>query len=432
MTSRIKLFLAAACVAPNVLLAQPTNNPNPPAEPAAPAEPAPVTDDAIDEWTDIFTKGTFSANFRFRYGFAEVSTPGGELGDSHAFTLRTRLGYGTKPVYGLSGFIELEDIRAADYDQYNAAGLNGQPGLSVIADPEDTELNQLFLKWSVPKDLFEGDDLIGGSEVILGRQRIILDNSRFVGNVGWRQNEQTFDAAVFNWKPESVEGLSVFYSFVDDVNRIFGPDSGRDFDSQSHLINASYKIENVGKLVVFAYLLDFDNALAASSQTYGVLLTGDRKLDDDYTLKYVASYAFQQDFADNPIDYDAHYLNGELTLAKKGTGSVAVGYELLGSDDGNIGFSTPLATLHKFNGFADAFLATPATGLQDVYASVGADLPWGMKGKVIGHYFFDHEDAMDLGWEVDAVVTKKINDNLSLLAKAAYFDGTNNLPDIVR
>ena len=52
------------------------------------------------------------------------------------------------------------------------------------------------------------------------------------------------------------------------------------------------------------------------------------------------------------------------------------GYELLGSDDGKVAFNTPLATKHKFNGWADKFLGTPKEGLEDVYLTA--------KGKVSG------------------------------------------------
>ena len=41
------------------------------------------------------------------------------------------------------------------------------------------------------------------------------------------------------------------------------------------------------------------------------------------------------------------------------------GYELLGSDGVTVAFSTPLATLHAFEGWADKFLATPAAGITD-------------------------------------------------------------------
>lgn len=118
--------------------------------------------------------------------------------------------------------LDFEDIRFADYELYNAAGLNGEPDKAVVADPEDTELNQFLARYET--EYFTA---------IAGRQRVILDDHRFVGNVGWRQNEQTYDAYTLksNWVPD----IDLFYSYVDDVNRIFGPESSRDFRADSHL-----------------------------------------------------------------------------------------------------------------------------------------------------------------------------------------------------
>ena len=395
-------------------------------EPPTPAEvpqPPEVEPEGVDEITDLFTQGKFSANLRFRYEFADSENADA----SNALTLRTRLGFATAPVAGVNGFIELEDVHALDDNLYNAAGLNGEPQRTVIADPQDTELNQLYAKWVVPSDVFgEDNDLVEGTTLIAGRQRIILDNARFVGNVGWRQNEQTFDAGVIDWKPAGLEKLDVFYAYVLEVNRIFGPDSGRDFDGDSHFLNASYTFDDVGKLSLFAYLLDFDNAAAFSSQTYGFLFTGDRPIDEDegLSLAYAGSLAFQSDLGDNPNSYDALYANAEATLKKKDLGAVGLGYELLGNDDdAGVAFQTPLATLHAFNGFADVFLNTPGGGLQDFYASVGKTLPYEIDAKVIGHLFFDSADGDALGYEVDAVASKKINDHLTLLTKGAYFIG---------
>ena len=50
--------------------------------------------------------------------------------------------------------------------------------------------------------------------------------------------------------------------------------------------------------------------------------------------------------------------------------NLTLGYEVLGSDDGKKGFATPLATGHKFQGFADKFLTTPNDGVQDLYVGV--------------------------------------------------------------
>ncbi len=49
---------------------------------------------------------------------------------------------------------------------------------------------------------------------------------------------------------------------------------------------------------------------------------------------------------------------------------MGAGYELL-EGDGVKGFTTPLATLHRFQGWADKFLTTPVNGLADKYVNVG-------------------------------------------------------------
>lgn len=95
---------------------------------------------------------------------------------------------------------------------------------------------------------------------------------------------------------------------------------------------------------------------------------------------------------------------------------------MLGSDDGRYGFATPLATGHKFQGFADAFLATPALGIQDVYAWVATMLPWEIQGQLVGHAFWEHAGGEMYGYELDAVATKKLTDWMSVTAKLALYE----------
>ena len=95
-------------------------------------------------------------------------------------------------------------------------------------------------------------------------------------------------------------------------------------------------------------------------------------------------------------------------------------------------FRFPLGTNHKFQGFADNFLVTPAAGLQDLYFGIGADLPWGIKGAVTYHEFWTDEDGVDLGAELDLVAKKKISPNWSVLVKAGFYDGDNGQPDTSR
>jgi len=378
---------------------------------------------ADDILKTMVADGKVSLNIR---GRAEIADQDG-FETSQAYTVRTRLGFTSGEYNGFLAHIEVLDVRSADESLYNAAGLNDEPDKTVIADPEDTRLNQFYANYD-----FEDFD----GSVRVGRQRIILDDARFVGNVGWRQIEQTFDAVRLNFMPhEQIEGT---YAYIWDVNRIFGPDADRDYESDSHIINLSYDDSRIGKITGFGYLLDFDDestAAANSSNTYGVRYEATRPLKGDIEgpkIKYVFSYATQSDTGDNSDNYDAHYYLADVKYISESGCYVGGGWELLGSDDGMAAFRTPLATGHAFNGWADVFLTTPDDGLEDTYIYIGGNLPDGYKGKVVYHWFDPDEGSRDFGEELDAVVSKKISENMDLLAKYAYYNGDAAFADRAR
>jgi len=355
---------------------------------------------------------------RFRYEFGEVDG----FQSAHAATIRNRFGLITRNIAGFQLFGEYEGTLSADRDSYNAATVHGPANRTVIADPESHELNQLWGSYTAPSDLLS---------LKIGRQGINLGNQRFVGTVGWRQNMQTFDAASFVLTPG--EALELSYAYVSQVNRIFG--SGieaaplTDFTGNSHLINATLTTLPFGSLNVYAYLLDLHNDAgdANSNNTFGASLSGGVF---DTPLSYYAEYAHQSDAYDSPLNYSANYAHGALSLPILEGVKATVGLEYLGSDNG-VGFKTPLATLHKFNGFADVFLNTPAGGLIDVYASVGTKLPFGLTTTAFYHQFQDDDFGTSIGNEIDLVVTKNLGRGVTLLAKGAYFDGASGA-DVTR
>lgn len=366
---------------------------------------------------EAFFGGQVKLNVRAR---AEIADQDG-LQTSQAYTERIRLGYGSRTYNGLSFYVELEDIRTLDDDRYNAAGSNANPLKTAIADPEDTELNQGYLKYDW-KD--------SSTQLTFGRQRIILDDARFVGNVGWRQNEQTFDAATI--ASNLSDDIKLIYSFVWDVNRIFGdedstPAAGKDFDSESHFVNLTLSsIPVVGKVTLFAYLLDFNGVGGLSRDTFGVRFAGKSKSDDGTTLGYIFSYAKQVDSNDNTVNSENDYFLGEVKLSH-GKCQAGVGYEMLGSDKhGTVAFVTPLATGHKFNGWADSFLATPADGLQDAYVFAGTKLPGNVSAKIVYHWFWTEEGGGDLGDELDIVLKKPLSKRATAVAKYARYNGVGN------
>jgi len=100
-----------------------------------------------------------------------------------------------------------------------------------------------------------------------------------------------------------------------------------------------------------------------------------------------------------------------------------VGLESLGSDDGAYGFSTPLATLHKFNGWSDQFLGTPNVGLDDVYVKFTGKA---LGGKwLVAYHDFSAEDGTptvdDLGSEVNLQYTRKFADRYRFGFKYANY-----------
>lgn len=370
------------------------------------ADPAP----APASFTDALTKGKVSVNARLRYENVDQQF----TNDAEALTARLRLGYTTKAYKGFQAMIEGEAVTPLINDYFDGTGTNTD-GRVVIADPEVYNLNQAWLSYTFEK-----------TKGTLGRQKIILDNARFIGDVGWRQNDQTFDAFVVQDK--TFDKTTLTYAYLDRANRVFD-NSGvqRDWHSDSHVLNASYAGLPIGTLTGYAYLLDFDahglgqaGALGASSQTYGLSLAGTRPVASDFKLTYRLEYAAQSDYGDNPVSYDANYYLGELGAVYKGH-TLAAGYEVLGSDNGLASFRTPLATLHAHNGWADVFLATPAAGLTDTYVKYGTTLPGKVNLLAFYHFFGTEDGPSQIGQEFDIMASYKATKELTLTAKFAKF-----------
>lgn len=356
-----------------------------------------------------------SLNVRARMELAERDG----LDSSQAYTFRTRAGIGNKPLFGFSGYAEFENTFSVGDAFFDVVS---QPnGRTPVADPSNTELNRLWLQ-------FANEDRVA-IKAKVGRQRIVLDDSRFVGNVIWRQNEQTYDSALLQTNA-GLDGLVLTYAYLLDVRRIFGdqgPERTRDFDSSSHVINARYALPIGINVTAFAYLLDLDNSPGNSSNSFGGRMTGDHAVGAA-KLGYVLSYAYQTDAANNPVDYQANYLNVEAWTGLP-AGTVKVGYELLGSDDGTARFVTPLSTAHKFNGFADVFLNNGGVnGLQDLYTTVSPRLPFGLKGFVTYHHFWSDQGGDSLGNELDFVVKRAFGNHFGVLTKGGFFFGNSAGP----
>lgn len=356
------------------------------------------------------------ADARVRYEYVDAEGFGE---NANAVTLRLRAGAElTAGKWSLLAEGEGTTTLVEHYD----SGLSGKTQFPLVGDPENIELNRLQAQYrGLPK-----------TAVTIGRQRINIQDQRFVGAAAWRQNEQTFDAVRLEYGDP--KGLRADLTYSWSVLTIWGID-GKDARQQAiggDNVFATFSHPTVlGTLSGFAFLVDQDeaqvHAFRLSSQSYGVRLEGSRPVAKSARLNYALSYARQSDYHHNPNDYSADYWLAELSGEYKGL-KLGVGHERLGADEGTAftSFQTPLATLHKFQGWADKFLTTPPNGIRDWYGSAA----YGWKGALglealnaalVYHDFNSDRLGLNYGKEWDAQLSAK-KGRFAIAAKAAVYE----------
>lgn len=346
-----------------------------------------------------------SLDFRLRY---ESVSQQNTRKDADALTLRTLLRLKTPEYQHFSGFIEFEDSRDVGFNHYNDTIGNGAQ-YSVVADPNTTEVDQAYVQYQ-NKDL----------TIKLGRQVIALDNQRFIGHVGWRQDKQTFDAASVGYQPR--KHIKIKYAYLTKRNRIFAEQ--KDINAQDHLLNLHIDSQ-LGKFSGYSYLLDADEGVKDSLNTHGVRLAGNKPVNS-MTWLYQVEYAKQR--ADKgEKQYDTHYQFAELGAKIQGL-TLKAGIEVLSSDAGEFGFATPLATLHAFNGWTDQFLTTPSIGLRDQYASVHGTAYQGKWSIAFHHFKADEVRGVNdnLGEELNLSYAKSFSKTYTAGIKFAAYKAGNN------
>jgi hypothetical protein len=358
---------------------------------------------------------------RTRYEGVEQT---GRPDDAEALTLRSRIGWQTAKWNGLQALVEFEDVRPLADDRYDST-LNGRTTYAQVFDPEVTELNRAQLVWTPSKDY----------TITLGRQRINLDDQRFVGGVAWRQDEQTFDAVRVD---VGTGAFKTTYAYVSSVNRIFA--EAQDWNSDSHLLNAKYTFSDQLALTGFAYALDFTNSGATainnqSNLTIGFKASGTQDLGS-WRLDYAAAIARQNDYGSSFLDYSLDYGSVELG-AKIGEFTGRVGYEQF-EGNGTRGFTTPLGSLHAFNGWSDAFIAngvkTTVDGLTDLNLSAGWAPAWTWEAVssvaflARYHQFETERTGVDLGSEWNLSVQGALAPKMNWIVKYADFEGSGIAP----
>ncbi|HEX4869615.1 MAG TPA: alginate export family protein [Moraxellaceae bacterium] len=339
--------------------------------------------------------GKTSLDLRLRTEYVDYET----TPETDATTLRTVLGYKTGDYHGLKAFVEFENVSTLGNGDYNSGTTgygNKKTQYGLIADPALTQVNQSYLE---------------GYGFKAGRQKIIYDNARFVGDVGWRQNDQTFDAVSFS-NGSWVKDLTLSAAYVSRVNNIYGVTRA----VEAPFANIRYAAFPQAKVSAFYYGVEEKTAPTSSWQHAGLRVDGAIS-----AFLYELSWAQQSDYADatSATVPEADYTDIQLGY-KIGPVTVKVEQEVLEK-----GFKTPLATLHAFNGWADRFLTTPGNGLEDTNLKLFATLA-GYNFVLAGHDFQAEASNEKFGQEVDFSVSKAVTSKVTAMLKYSEFnaDGT--------
>ena len=368
--------------------------------------------DSSNAFTQLFDNAkNIDIDLDFRYRLEQVDEDK-DLKEALASTLRSRLTLKLPPIAGWTLTAGVDDVSSPFSDKFDSYR-NRETRYSVVADPDGTDINLLFL-----------DHSWGKSVISAGRQRLAHGDSRFVSGAAFRQNEQTFDA--FTYKRDGgADGLSIEYNFAWRVLRVYGGDGPNlgptdEFEGDAHFLHVKK-----GGWSAWAHALDFDDdGKGVSIATFGGQIAP--KLGK---LELELAAAYQRDYGNNPRDFKALHYRVGAAYPLAGSLKAKLGYEVLGSDDGKAAFATPLAALHKFQGNADIFLATgsPASlplGIRDLNIGLmGKVGPF--EAKATWHDFSSDEGSTDYGREIDASISFAFNDNFNGELKYAKYMADN-------
>jgi hypothetical protein len=365
-------------------------------------------------------KGAVKIDLNYRYENVNQdnvpgTSPAKQPQSANGNTVRLRAGLLSPVFFGFQGYAEYEGNLAMQEDFDNTLS-DGNKRFSKIADPERSELNQLWISYAgVPDTLIKG-----------GRQRIKFDDDRYIGNVGWRQMETTYDSVLITHTNQQLFGLVINAGYIGNVQTFTATTE----NINAPILNVSYKIGDYGNIIGYGYWLDYTEKenYEKSSETYGLRFSnfmkpGDTlKLSENYGVVYTAEWAHQQDYGHGQTNYEADRINlmGGLTAYNV---TLQGAMEQLDGSGINKTFDTPLGTNHAFQGWADLFLITPKDGIRDVFGTAIVALDRGnliLTG--VYHDFSDDTGQIHYGDEWDFQVTKKFGKHYSLLAKYAYYN----------
>lgn len=363
-------------------------------------------------WSRALADGvTVIGDARLRYDLIDQSDLANQ---GEALTLSARVALEWIATDRISALLEIEG-NGALVDDYNATPFPPRDK-PFIPDPDHLDINRLQVQARISDQSF----------LTVGRQALRIDDQRFLGVAPFRQNSRSYDAARVSIRTDATHTFQ--FGHIGRVNRPLGNRTPIGvFDSDSWFASANFQTP-IGRVGVFHYAFDLETDInwsrnkTLASSTTGIRFDG-RFHEGPVRLDVEASYARQSDFADNPLSYSADYRLLDIRAFIQAF-EIGARFEALGGDTEQA-FQTPLASLHKFQGEADVFLATPTDGLVDQAVTLkyngGRVGPFSdVTPSITAHQFDADLGGTSYGSELDLVIRANLSDLQLTFGLAEY------------
>jgi hypothetical protein len=342
---------------------------------------------------------------RPRYSYVDQSS---KAEPARAVNMRMLLGYQTAPIGDFAFAAQLVDVSWLEPKRASNTPGDFLSEYPLVGDPDKSDVNLLYADYLGVGDL----------RIRLGRQMIKLDNERFVGSADVRQMPQVFDAisARYTGIPDTeINAVQAWH-----VRTYFG----NRFQTRTTLLNARVLSGFGLSAGVYGYFQDqpqINNGTGLadnSNRILGARLEGNTPAANGLSWYYTAEAAQQRPYAGGDQRIRASYQRLALGPSWRGY-STQLNYERLGSNQGLYGFQTPLS-YNNFQGWAYSFFTTPAVGVRDLNASLGA--VFGRLDLKLKHHRFKADfGGAALGTEWDFALAYRINESMSIAAVFGQF-----------
>jgi len=346
---------------------------------------------------------------------------------SHALTVKARVTIKQNLFDRFNMLLQFDHVASLDTDKHSN-GVN-QTSYPTIVDPQGTEINQA----SIQTEWLE-------TNFTMGRQRITFGDQRFIGDLGFRQNDQTYDA--LKLEKTLFSGSKLTLAYIHNVNRIFGDQAERQLSKNDTRFSALNGIRPEGllgnhhidgmllhfninewdhvELSSYGYAVHNYHVPAFSNRTFGIESKYRQKFGH-FKTEAAINLAFQKQQTNSSDWIPYHKLSASIAYKQVRLG---LRHEVLSEKD-NTAFITPLATLHKFQGWTDQFINTPSLGLVDNSINLVFNLrPLTLD---IRHHIFTSDKAnVDFGKEVDVDIIYKPTRTHEVKLRIADFNPADN------